>query len=81
MPTLRKQERSRDYFTPDEVRRLLATAHSLVGDTDVIRIKRTGKFIRNVEISEDIGDLIEFMLHTFVRPTDLKVLQHQQVQA
>jgi integrase len=32
-----------------------------------------------VEISEDIGDLIEFMLHTFVRPTDVKVLQHQHV--
>lgn len=32
-----------------------------------------------MEISEDIGDLIEFMLHTFIRPTDLKVLQHQHV--
>jgi hypothetical protein len=79
MPTLRKQERSRDYFTPDEVTRLLSTANALVGDTDVIRIKRTGQFVRNVEISEDIGDLIEFMLHTFIRPTDLKVLQHQHV--
>ena len=79
MPTLRKQERSRDYFTPDEVTRLLSTANALVGDTDVICIKRTGQFVRNVEISEDIGDLIEFMLHTFIRPTDLKVLQHQHV--
>ena len=79
MPAIRKQERSRDYFTPDEVSRLFATANELVGDTDVIRIKRTGQFIRNVEISKDIGDLIEFMLHTFVRPTDLKVLQHQHI--
>ena len=79
LPAIKRQDRSRDYFTPDEVNRLLATANSLVGDTDVLRIKRTGQFVRNVEISEDIGDLIEFMLHTFVRPTDLKVLQHQHV--
>jgi integrase len=79
LPTLRKQDRSRDYFTPDEVSRLLATARTMQGDTDVICIQRTGQFSRNVEISEDIGDLIEFMLHTFVRPTDLRVLQHQHV--
>ncbi len=79
MPAVKRQERSRDYFTPEEVSRLIATAKSLVGDTDVIHIKRTGQFVRNVEISEDIGDLVEFMLYTFIRPTDLKVLQHQHV--
>ncbi len=79
LPSVKRQERSRDYFTPEEVSRLVATAKSLVGDTDVIRIKRTGKFIRNVEISEDVGDLIEFMLNAFIRPTDLKVLQHQHI--
>lgn len=79
LPSVKRQERSRDYFTQDEVKHLLATANSLRGDTDVICIKRTGKFARNVEISEDIGDLIEFMLNTFIRPTDLRVLQHQHV--
>ena len=79
LPTIKRQDHSRDYFTPDEVVHLLATARRLIGDRDVICAKKTGKFVRNVEISEDIGDLIEFMLYAFIRPTDLKVLQHQHI--
>jgi hypothetical protein len=79
LPTVKRQDRSRDYFTPSEVDHLLVTAHRLIGDRDVICAKGTGKFVRNVEISEDIGDLIEFMLYAFIRPTDLKVLQHQHI--
>lgn len=79
MPSLKRQDKSRDYFTADEVNHLIATARAGVGSTDTIRAKHSNEFQRNVEISQDIGDLIEFMLSTFIRPTDLRVLQHQHV--
>lgn len=35
--------------------------------------------MRNVEITQDVYDLIIFMTNSFIRPTDIKVLQHKHV--
>jgi len=40
-----------------------------------------GRLIRRVEITEELYQLIVFMTNSFIRPTDIKVLQHKHVEA
>ena len=57
---------------------LHAKCRSLVGQK--IRVdSKAGKFLRNVEITQEVYDLIIFMSNSFIRPTDIKVLQHKHV--
>jgi hypothetical protein len=39
-----------------------------------------GRLIRRVEFSEDLYQLIVFMTNSFIRPTDIKFLQHKHVE-
>jgi len=41
--------------------------------------QKLGKPIRNITISYDLYNLIVFMVNSFVRPTDIKVLKHKHV--
>lgn len=41
---------------------------------------KLGKPIRNITISHDLYNLIVFMVNSFVRPTDIKVLKHKHVE-
>jgi len=40
---------------------------------------RRGDLMRHVDMTADLASVIEFMVNSFVRPTDIKVLQHGQV--
>lgn len=39
-----------------------------------------GRLIRRVEITEELHQLIVFMVNSFVRPTDIKIMQHKHVE-
>ena len=41
---------------------------------------KLGKPIRNITITYDLYNLIVFMVNSFVRPTDIKVLKHKHVE-
>lgn len=40
---------------------------------------RLGKLMRNVEMTEDLRRLIVFMKNSYIRPTDIKFMQHKHV--
>ncbi len=40
--------------------------------------KRLGKLMRNVSMTEDMRRLIVFMVNGYIRPRDIKYMQHQQ---
>ncbi len=42
--------------------------------------KDVGRLIRRVKMSEDLTYLITFMVNSFVRPTDIKNLQHKHIE-
>lgn len=42
--------------------------------------EKLGKPIRNITITYDLRELIVFMANSFIRPTDIKVLQHKHVE-
>lgn len=40
----------------------------------------TGRLVRRVTISEDLNDLITFMVYGFIRSTDIKNIQHKHIE-
>lgn len=71
IPTVKKKDNPRPYFSDDEYRKLWRTASELA--------KQDIK-VRGVQLTEDIWDFIVFHVNVFVRVSDLKVLQHRHVQ-
>lgn len=43
------------------------------------KVPRLGKLMRNVDMTEDLRRLIVFMVNSYVRPTDIKYMQHQHI--
>ena len=77
-PKLKTIDTPRPWFNSGEYGALHAKCLALVG-TKVRVDTKGGKFLRNVEISQEVYDLIIFMTNSFIRPTDIKVLQHKHV--
>jgi len=62
----------RDYFDQKEYKALTEAVDELVKDD---------KSVRGVQITEEMKYLIQFMVNTFIRPTDLRVLKHEHVKS
>jgi integrase len=60
----------RDYLTPDEYNRVIKSAESLA---------RQNVVVRGVPITLEMKLLIQFMVNSFIRPSDLRVLCHRHV--
>ncbi len=71
IPTVKKKDNPRPYFSDDEYRKLWKTASELA--------KQDIK-VRGVALTEEIWDFIVFHVNVFVRVSDLKVLKHRHVQ-
>ena len=70
-PKVRKKDNPRPYFTVEEYRKLRAVAKSFASD---------GVSVRGVPLTAEIYDFIVFGMNVFVRPSDLKLLRHRDVQ-
>lgn len=84
-PKLKTEDNARSYFKLPEYKLLLRTARKLIGKVTEIRQvtdaeKGTSKKLRNVTISKELYLLIRFMVYTFIRPTDLKQMQHYHIE-
>ncbi|CAM8455750.1 XerD Site-specific recombinase XerD [Candidatus Methylopumilus universalis] len=69
-PTVSTVDTPRPTFTLAQYKTLIKTSDSLINNKKVIR----GHIFR-----EDMKYLIQFMMNTFVRPTDLKYLKHRNI--
>lgn len=70
-PGVRKKDNPRPYFTTQEYRKLRSKAKSL---------SQEGLAVRGVPLTEEIYDFIVFGTNVFVRPSDLKLLRHRDVE-
>jgi integrase len=61
---------TRDYFTQEELKKLTDAVDELAKD----KVK-----VRGVQITLELKHLISFMVNSFLRPTDLRVIRHQHV--
>lgn len=60
----------RDYFEYEEYKKLCLVAEKLAKD---------GEVVRGVPVTEELKLLMQFMVNTFIRPSDLRVLRHEHV--
>jgi integrase len=61
----------RDYFTQEEYKSLTKAVDELVEDKNVVR---------GVPVTIEMKYLIQFMINSFIRPSDLRVLKNEHVQ-
>ena len=60
----------RDYLTQEEYNKIIKSAEQLADEK---------VFVRGVQITLEMKYLIQFMVNSFIRPSDLRVLKHKHV--
>ena len=94
-PKVGVEDKPRGWFTVKEYRVVLSMAKRLVGKRVEWRLPYEGgdsyfclpfnerdgrdRLVRRVEVTADLPDLIVFMVNSYVRPTDIKNMQHRHV--
>lgn len=84
-PKIPKRDEPRGWFTPSEYDILLKRAWHLVGTEYVMRAEpkagqKQGNVVRRLKFTSELPFMIEFMVNSFIRPTDLKNMQHKHVE-
>lgn len=82
-PKIKKQDQPRSWFNLSEYKQLYTRAKALVGTEYVIASPNgSGRQseTRKVKITDDLHNMIVFMVNGFIRPTDLKNMQHKHVE-
>lgn len=78
-PTLKTIDKPRPWFSSTEYAALHSVCRANIGK--VFQKSGTkGEQRRSITITDELYDLVLFMTNAFVRPTDIKVLQHKHVQ-
>lgn len=78
-PTLKTIDKPRAWFSSTEYSALHSVCRANIGKV-FAKAGTTGEQKRNITLTEELYDLILFMTNSFVRPTDIKVLQHKHIQ-
>ena len=86
LPDVKLEDNPRGYFNLQEYKRLRRTTRKLVGAVAKIKQRKGGddeeaaKVLRNVVVTREFQLLVPFMIYTFIRPTDLKQIQHRHIE-
>ncbi|MDN7930699.1 hypothetical protein QZM52_05260 [Burkholderia metallica] len=83
LPKISKQDKPRARFNLSEYKRLHQRAKALVGTEHVVKSPNgSGRQseTRKIKITADLPNMIVFMVNGFIRPTDLKNMQHKHVE-
>lgn len=77
-PTLKTIDTPRPWFNSAEYTKLHRTCDANIGKV-FKKAGTKGEQRRNITITQELYDLILFMTNSFIRPTDIKVLQHKHI--
>jgi hypothetical protein len=77
-PKVRVDDEARGYFDDADYEKLIKTAKATVGQKYEFKTK-DGIVYRRITITGELPLLIDFMVNTYVRPTDIAVLRHKHV--
>lgn len=77
-PRVRIDDGVRGYFNEDEYNELIGFFYDSIGKPFSLK-KKDGTVYRKIKITGELQLLIEFMVNTYIRPTDIKVLRHRDV--
>jgi integrase len=77
-PRIRVDDGVRGYFDDEEFSKLLRAIHD--NRDNIYEFKAAdGEVYRKTRIAEELGLVVSFMVETYIRPTDLKVIRHEDV--
>ena len=82
-PKIRKQDKPRGWFNQSDYQKLYRRARALIGTEHVVSSPSgSGRQdeTRKLKITADLYNMIVFMVNGFIRPTDLKNMQHKHVE-
>ncbi|WP_258182259.1 hypothetical protein [Burkholderia multivorans] len=82
-PKIKKQDKPRAWFNLSEYKQLYTRAKALVGTEHVIASPNGSSRqneTRKIKVTSDLPNMIVFMVNGFIRPTDLKNMQHKHVE-
>jgi integrase len=83
-PKIRITTKPRGAFTPSEYWKIIRTSRKLTGKSpsDIGGSLRKNYRLRTADFAmpKDIAWVIGFMVHSFIRPSDLKTLKHRHVE-
>ena len=77
-PRVRVDDEARGYFNETDYHTLLDAAYANIGKVYEYKNK-DGRVYRRTKITPELHLLIDFMVQTYVRPTDIGVLRHRHV--
>ncbi len=77
-PRVRVDDEARGYFDNSAYNKLSQAAFENIGAVYEFKNK-AGRVYRRVRITGELYHLIEFMVRTYIRPTDIGVLRHRHV--
>jgi integrase len=77
-PALKTVDKPRAWFNSAEYSKLHEVCRANIGKV-YKKAGTKGEQRRNISITQELFDLIVFMTNSFIRPTDIKVLQHKHV--
>ena len=77
-PSLKTTDNVRAWLSKLEYNKLHNTARTHVGEKFELKAK-DGAVYRTMHLTQELYDLVLFMVNTFIRPTDIRVLRHSHV--
>ena len=77
-PSFETKDQTRGHFDKSEYKKLTATLRNQIGKVTTVT-DDVGKKLRNVALTQELYDLIIFMMNTFIRPSDIKVIKHSHI--
>jgi hypothetical protein len=84
-PKIKVRSQPRGSFTVAEYRKVVSTAYALRGQPHP-KLKELGEGERYwvarelLNMPEELGSLIRWMVNTFVRPSDIKLMKHKHIE-
>lgn len=78
-PTIKKKDEPRGWFPVAQYKALIAKGTDLVGTSAKVLTTEAGP-PRTLKFTADLPKMIQFMVNSFIRPTDLKNMQHKHVE-
>jgi integrase len=78
-PTIKKKDEPRGWFPVSEYQALITKANDLVGTSVKVQTTKAGP-PRALKFTADLPKMVQFMVNSFIRPTDLKNMQHKHVE-
>ena len=79
-PTIKQKDEPRGWFPDVQYRALIAGANELVGMAINVQKTEAGDS-RTLRLTADLPKMIQFMVNSIIRPTDLKNMQHKHVES